>query len=82
MTANKKILEEIHPLNIIKEVQKWPLLYTKDSPERTNLHFKTKIWKEIARALFKDWESLNETEKDSKSKYCSHFFLTFLYLLL
>ncbi|XP_022119155.2 transcription factor Adf-1 isoform X3 [Pieris rapae] len=66
MPKNKKILEEIHPLNIIKEVQKWPVLYEKDNLERTNFHFKTKVWKEVAKTLIPDWEELSEIQKEVK----------------
>ncbi|CAH2227181.1 uncharacterized protein LOC120633789 [Pararge aegeria] len=65
-TKCKKILEEIHPLSIIREVQKWPVLYVKDNPERANLHFKNKVWNEIAKALFTDWETYTDWEKESK----------------
>ncbi|XP_046971857.1 uncharacterized protein LOC124538732 [Vanessa cardui] len=65
-SKSKKILEEIHPLHIIREVQKWPVLYVKDNPERANLHFKYKIWNEIAKALFTDWDSYSESEKECK----------------
>ncbi|CAH0731274.1 unnamed protein product, partial [Brenthis ino] len=66
VSKSKKILEEIHPLHIIREVQKWPVLYTKDSVERANQHFKNKIWREIAKSLFADWDSYNEMEQDCK----------------
>ncbi|XP_045517027.1 uncharacterized protein LOC123709621 isoform X1 [Pieris brassicae] len=66
MPKNKKILEDIHPLNIIKEVQKWPVLYEKDNLERTNFHFKTKVWKEVAKTLIPDWEELSEIQKEVK----------------
>ncbi|XP_050355067.1 uncharacterized protein LOC126776517 isoform X2 [Nymphalis io] len=65
-SKSKKILEDIHPLHIIREVQKWPPLYVKDSPERANLHIKNKIWKEIAKQLFNDWDSYGDSEKESK----------------
>lgn len=68
VSKSKKILEEIHPLHIIREVQKWPVLYTKDSLEHANQHFKNKIWREIAKALFADWDSYNEGEQDCKSE--------------
>ncbi|CAH2095527.1 unnamed protein product [Euphydryas editha] len=66
VSRGKKILEDIHPLNIIREVQKWPVLYEKDSPERANLHFKNKIWYEVAKSLFPDWETLDERERECK----------------
>ncbi|XP_023949520.2 uncharacterized protein LOC112054093 [Bicyclus anynana] len=66
MGSNKKILEEIHPLSIIREVQKWPVLYAKDSPERANLRFKHKVWTEIAKTLFTDWDCFSDWEQESK----------------
>ncbi|CAF4881460.1 unnamed protein product [Pieris macdunnoughi] len=66
MPRNKKILEEIHPLNIIKEVQKWPVLYEKDNTERTNFYFRTKVWMEVAKSLIPDWEELSEIQKEVK----------------
>ncbi|XP_059053106.1 uncharacterized protein LOC131847541 [Achroia grisella] len=66
MSVRNKLLEEIHPLDIIREVQKWPALYTKDGTERANLHFKNKIWYEIGKSLFPPWESFPEHEKLSK----------------
>ncbi|KAM3958477.1 uncharacterized protein ACR2FA_007499 [Aphomia sociella] len=66
MSAKGKILEEIHPLNIIREVQKRPALYTKDGTERANLHLKNKIWNEIAKSLFPEWESFSKHNKLSK----------------
>ncbi|XP_038221269.1 transcription factor Adf-1-like [Zerene cesonia] len=66
MPKCKKILEDIHPLNVIKEVQKWPVLYQKDNPERLNFHFKTKIWYEVAKNLIPEWEQLSDSEKEIK----------------
>lgn len=68
MPRSKKILEDIHPLNIIKEVQKWPVLYEKDNVERSNFHFKTKVWKEVAKTLIPDWGQLTDTEKELKGR--------------
>lgn len=65
----KKILEEIHPLHIIRVVQKWPALYVKDAPERVNTHFKLKIWCEVAKELFPEWETYTKRDKDNKSKF-------------
>ncbi|XP_028157717.1 uncharacterized protein LOC114350947 [Ostrinia furnacalis] len=62
----KKILEEIHPLAIIKEVEKWPVLYAKDSSDRNNTHFKIKIWHEVAKEVFPDWHSYSREDKDIK----------------
>lgn len=72
----KKILEEIHPLDIIREVQKWPALYVKDSPERANTHFKLKIWHEIAKELFPEWDLYSQSDKDNKSKYFSQYIIS------
>lgn len=66
VSRGKKILEDIHPLNIIREVQKWPVLYEKDSPERAHSHFKNKIWHEVAKSVFPDWETLDERERECK----------------
>ncbi|CAK1546839.1 unnamed protein product [Leptosia nina] len=62
----KKILEEIHPLNIIKEVQKWPVLYDRDNLERSNHNFRQKVWCEVAKSLFPDWPQMSNTQKDMK----------------
>ncbi|XP_072933075.1 uncharacterized protein [Epargyreus clarus] len=62
----KKILQEIHPLNLIKEVQKWPVLYEKGSPERVNMHLKNKMWWEVSKALFEDWDSYTKDVKELK----------------
>ncbi|XP_050683977.1 uncharacterized protein LOC126978900 [Leptidea sinapis] len=61
-----KILEEIHPLDVIQEVEKWPVLYVKDCPERMNHHFKNKIWNEIGKALLPEWEQYSDSEKNVK----------------
>ncbi|XP_045504461.1 uncharacterized protein LOC123701081 [Colias croceus] len=66
MPKCKKILEDIQPLNVIKEVQKWPVLYQKDNPERLNFHFKTKVWYEVAKNLIPEWEQLSDSEKEIK----------------
>ncbi|XP_052755401.1 uncharacterized protein LOC113513401 [Galleria mellonella] len=66
MAGKGKLLEEIHPVDIIHEVQKWPALYRKDGSERANAHLKNKIWNEIAKSLFPDWDSFPEYEKISK----------------
>ncbi|XP_034836089.1 uncharacterized protein [Maniola hyperantus] len=65
-TKSRKILEEIHPLSLIQEVQKWPVLYMKDNPDRLNIHFKNKVWHEIAKTLFSNWETYTDWEKESK----------------
>ncbi|CAG5057020.1 unnamed protein product [Parnassius apollo] len=62
----KKLLEEIHPLHIIREVQKWPGLYVKNSPEQTNVNLKHKMWIGIAKALFNDWDKFSADEKECK----------------
>lgn len=68
----KKLLEQIHPLHIIKEVQKWPALYVKDTSERPNTHFKKKLWCEVAKALFPEWETYTKEEMENKGKLTSY----------
>jgi hypothetical protein len=68
----KKLLEEIHPLNIIHEVQKWPALYARECPERASAHFRNKVWTEIARALFSDWDYCDKRDRSNRSKHSLH----------
>ncbi|KAJ0172018.1 hypothetical protein K1T71_011991 [Dendrolimus kikuchii] len=63
----KKLLEDVLPLNIIREVEKWPVLYARDCPERANARFRQKIWHEVARGIFAEWDSYSNHEKDNKA---------------
>ncbi|KAJ8709452.1 hypothetical protein PYW07_009278 [Mythimna separata] len=62
----KKILEEILPVRIIREVEKWPVLYMRSCAEapRDNTHFRKKVWNEVAKALIEGWDSYSPTEKE------------------
>ena len=66
-SSKKKILEQILPVRIIREVEKWPVLYMRDCPEVLNPHFKKKVWQEVAKALIEDWDSYSAAEKECKS---------------
>ncbi|CAG9793159.1 unnamed protein product [Diatraea saccharalis] len=65
-SRGNKILEDVHPLHIIMEVQKWPALYVRDCPERAAPHFRMKLWTEVAKAVIPDWEIYSKAEKQSK----------------
>lgn len=63
----KKLLEDVLPLHIIREVEKWPVLYARDCPERANARFRQKIWHEVARGIFPDWDTCEKDEKENKA---------------
>ncbi|XP_013191028.1 uncharacterized protein LOC106135312 [Amyelois transitella] len=66
MAAKQKILEEIHPLALIREVQLRPALYSRNNPEVASNHHKLKIWAEVAENLFPDWDLCSARSKDEK----------------
>lgn len=66
MAGKHKILEQIHPLHLIREVQKRPVIYSRNSPEMANLHFRFQVWSEVAQSLFPDWHMYSEKSKDEK----------------
>ncbi|XP_041982737.1 uncharacterized protein LOC121735848 [Aricia agestis] len=68
MVTKQKILEDLHPLAIIREVEKWPVLYRGDSRDRGNKPYKSKVWKKVAEKLFEDWNTLSDKEKENKVK--------------
>lgn len=78
----KKLLEDVLPLNIIREVEKWPVLYARDCPERANARFRHKIWQEVARGLFADWDSYSNHEKENKGERLTLSFLSYKFMKL
>ncbi|CAB3232960.1 unnamed protein product [Arctia plantaginis] len=64
--VQKRILEDVKPLRIIREVEKWPAIYEKDSPEMSNHHFRHKVWEEVAKNVFENYQIYTAEEKKSK----------------
>ncbi|OWR51189.1 dorsal interacting protein 3 [Danaus plexippus plexippus] len=65
---SNKILEEVHPLNIIREIQKWPVLYSRDGSQRptAGTHFRSRVWAEVARNLFQEWDQFDQQTQEQK----------------
>ncbi|CAG9568437.1 unnamed protein product [Danaus chrysippus] len=68
---SNKILEEVHPLNIIREIQKWPVLYSRDGSERprAGTRRRSEVWREVARNLLRDWDQLDRRTQELKRTY-------------
>ncbi|RVE43480.1 hypothetical protein evm_011878 [Chilo suppressalis] len=62
----KKILEEVHPLHIIAEVQKRPGLYSRECPESASPHHRTQLWSEVARVVLPGWHTYSKLQKQTK----------------
>ncbi|XP_053615356.1 uncharacterized protein LOC128678083 isoform X2 [Plodia interpunctella] len=66
MSSRQKILEEIHPLALIQEVQQRPALYSRDNAEVASAHHKHRIWADVAQSLFPDWDLCSARTREDR----------------